>query len=1007
MGSRLRENVKQLFECFCEVAQPNGEKQPWILQKFPDTYNDTEVLKSVPKFAYPCELENTTIQHFSFVLTSIDSKWTFGFCRHDPKTETALVVLSALAWHETFYKLLNHIATLTASKYAGDLWQFLADVYEANIPISGASIGIPLPDGKTTFMCQRPKQFQLPSIPENRNLTEYFSAVDSHNMMMIFASMLYERRIIFTSKRLSRLSACVQACNALIYPMIWQHIYIPVLPISLMDYLLAPMPFLIGVPSPILERVRQSDLGEVVVLNADDNTIQSPFQDLESLPQDVVTNLRRALRNRPALLGDGVSRAFLRALVQLTAGYREALTLQQGEAGQHMTISFDQDAFVESRPISMQPFLRKMLELQIFQQFIEERLHMLNSGLGFSDEFEMEACNYSDKSGNKFMQQYREWTYAMRKEGSAFIRSVKDRANPAVKSAVKSVKDKGKDMKTACKGLKWKGRTSRGDNFHHHHHHQPRSAPSSPTLDRRPISSSYASPSKSPSGLTPTSSYRKELRIRNSNVETSRKQYSPLSPSSPEEQDCSPPPARLDIDLMHELRDVIFPNTPPVDRSLKPVRSLDSLRSTSTWSGSSTTTNSSNSNNSTTAGGVGGGGGSSSISSRHRRLQGPPLAPTPTSAAAAATVITSSSKPLADRPAPYEYYHLPKRQQQRPSITDNSNNSNNDLDAKLDDANKDNDVDDYDSDNDMRTKKKSFLSRSKDAKTTTTTTTTHEFSNPFVAIYDQPKALLANRLRTDNPFEIYGASSGAAAAASSALNSHLNGHAADPFDTSRALDPFGISDPLFRSTSSDDTTTSTTAASSKQQQHRQQQHQLYGSSKASNRASPLRKERTSSSSTSEVQDLIRLDSTNSSEEDFDPLLQKAKRSDEVDAAGLPKNMSQSLQMPVIMGEGLSNPLYPYFEPQKRKSDLIANNQTRTGDLDLLQEYGLDFNKFNLSNGGGGPAPTNTQLLTAASSSSTPLTEPTYANSSNNNRPFGSPFASQQTVKSPSNWTKFE
>lgn len=86
-----------------------------------------------------------------------------------------------------------------------------------------------------------------------RNLTEYYSAVDSHNMMMIFASMLYERRIIFISKRLSRLSACVQACNALIYPMIWQHIYIPVLPLSLIDYLLAPMPFLIGVPTLTLQ----------------------------------------------------------------------------------------------------------------------------------------------------------------------------------------------------------------------------------------------------------------------------------------------------------------------------------------------------------------------------------------------------------------------------------------------------------------------------------------------------------------------------------------------------------------------------------------------------------------------------------------------------------------------------------------------------------------------------------------------------------------------------------
>lgn len=63
----------------------------------------------------------------------------------------------------------------------------------------------------------------------------------------------------------------------------------------------------------------------------------------------------------------------------------------------------------------------------VYFQFIEERLNMLNSGLGFSDEFEMEACSYSAKSSSKFMQQYREWTYTMRKESSAFFRSVKDK----------------------------------------------------------------------------------------------------------------------------------------------------------------------------------------------------------------------------------------------------------------------------------------------------------------------------------------------------------------------------------------------------------------------------------------------------------------------------------------------------------------------------------------------------------------------------------------------------
>ena len=76
-----------------------------------------------------------------------------------------------------------------------------------------------------------------------------------------------------------------------------------------------------------------------------------------------MNTLRRQLRNRAALLGDGVSRAFLRALVHLIGGYRDALRFQQGQK-----ITFNQEAFIESRSSSMQPFLRKMLQLQIFQQ---------------------------------------------------------------------------------------------------------------------------------------------------------------------------------------------------------------------------------------------------------------------------------------------------------------------------------------------------------------------------------------------------------------------------------------------------------------------------------------------------------------------------------------------------------------------------------------------------------------------------------------------------------------
>lgn len=69
--------------------------------------------------------------------------------------------------------------------------------------------------------------------------------------------MLFERRIIFTSKKLDRLSACVQAANAILYPMNWQHIFIPVLPQTFIEYLLAPMPYLIGLPHILFQVIIQ------------------------------------------------------------------------------------------------------------------------------------------------------------------------------------------------------------------------------------------------------------------------------------------------------------------------------------------------------------------------------------------------------------------------------------------------------------------------------------------------------------------------------------------------------------------------------------------------------------------------------------------------------------------------------------------------------------------------------------------------------------------------------
>lgn len=451
MGSRIRDTVRFLFEFFCEVSPGDHQKEPYIIKKYPESYKNEGELKNIPKFTFPCHLENLFAQYYSFVLTSEDSKYTFCYCRYDPKSNTALVLLSHLPWHDIFYKLLNCIANLINSPGKGELLSFL-EACRIRPPMPGHTLKVTYNAGHNIFTCQCPDN-KLPSIPENFNLTEYFSAMDTKCMAGLWAALLHERRVAIVATKPSRLSACVQAANTTLFPMSWQHIFIPILPKHLVDYLLAPMPFLIGVPRSVMESVRMSEIGDVVILDVDANELRSPFNDLESLPSDLVASLRKALNDKNAL-GDAVSRAFLRALVCLIGGYRDAIKIENGQL-----ITFNPEAFVRTRK-HMQPFLKKILQSQIFRQFIDERLDLLNSGRGFNDEFEVECNIYAEKlntgSGQKLKQQYRDWAKTVKKEGGAFFKTVKDKANPAVQSAVKTVRQGGKNMKSAVKGLKSK-----------------------------------------------------------------------------------------------------------------------------------------------------------------------------------------------------------------------------------------------------------------------------------------------------------------------------------------------------------------------------------------------------------------------------------------------------------------------------------------------------------------------------------------------------------------------
>ncbi|KFO82575.1 DENN domain-containing protein 1A, partial [Cuculus canorus] len=408
---------------------------PEVRRQFPEDYSDQEVLQTLTKFCFPFYVDSHAVnqvgQNFTFVLTDIDSKQRFGFCRLSSGAKSCFCILSYLPWFEVFYKLLNVLADYSAKGQDSQRSELLDTLHKLPIPEPGTSVHLGVHSYFTV-----PDIRELPSIPENRNLTEYFVAVDVNNMLHLYASMLYERRILICCSKLSTLTACIHGSAAMLYPMFWQHVYIPVLPPHLLDYCCAPMPYLIGIHLSLMEKVRNMALEDVVILNVDTNTLETPFDDLQSLPNDVVSTLKSRLKKVSTTTGDGVARAFLKAQASFFGSYRNALKIEPGEP-----ITFCEETFVSHRSAVMRQFLQNAIQLQLFKQFIDGRLDLLNSGEGFSDVFE-EEINMGEYAGSDKL--YHQWLSTVRKGSGAILNTVKTKANPAMKTVYKFAKDHAK-----------------------------------------------------------------------------------------------------------------------------------------------------------------------------------------------------------------------------------------------------------------------------------------------------------------------------------------------------------------------------------------------------------------------------------------------------------------------------------------------------------------------------------------------------------------------------------
>jgi hypothetical protein len=227
-----------------------------------------------------------------FAITDSDGKRSYGICRrlvgvtwdggvtYRPSGSggvLAVCIVSRQPWISMFFQVAHVLAQLLTTDTADTALAFAHSVAALRGVEPGATVSVALPgDGE--------RAASLTRTVDDIDLLPLMSSVDSSHVLALFASLLFDRRILLLSTNLERASLCVLALGDLLRPFRWHHIFIPVLPNKWIDYILAPMPYICAMHSSNRAAIDRYPTDDVVIADLDDRSVLFFEDDLDLLP---------------------------------------------------------------------------------------------------------------------------------------------------------------------------------------------------------------------------------------------------------------------------------------------------------------------------------------------------------------------------------------------------------------------------------------------------------------------------------------------------------------------------------------------------------------------------------------------------------------------------------------------------------------------------------------------------------------------------------------------------
>ncbi|RAL37856.1 hypothetical protein DM860_000550 [Cuscuta australis] len=291
--------------------------------------------------------------------------------------------------------VLEEIFTLcfSSSGSSKPLWEVIAHVV-SNVPLPDPGRDRVLFSVDSSLLCvEIPPRDGLPHA--DISFQPLVQCLDVDNLIKLFTAVLLERRILLRSDKYSLLTLVSEAICHLIYPFRWQHVYIPLLFFSGVDYIDAPTPYMMGLHSGVDTSGLMMD--GVVIVDLEHNHIITS-EEIPPVPEPEYSTLRSEIMKllypnlvgidqMKSSMGNAVDRnlrggnmpwgedhdlqlrfIFLEFLASILSGYRNFIE-------NNATQIFNTQAFLKKRSRSTSqppdPMISQFLESQGFMDYLE------------------------------------------------------------------------------------------------------------------------------------------------------------------------------------------------------------------------------------------------------------------------------------------------------------------------------------------------------------------------------------------------------------------------------------------------------------------------------------------------------------------------------------------------------------------------------------------------------------------------------------------------------------